>query len=1593
MPASFADIDTDNDPSNDLYEIWYSTLPNPVWSNSSDWALGATINANNPTLLDDLTTWGGGNITGIKFVFPNELPVSFEQTSNFKLTYRLNSFDGANGQIIRNTANVYYTFNSINKSYSSSADVKVWGPRPLIRLEKSITSTGPYKHGDEVRFRILVENSAEYSSAVFNDPIIIDMLPKELEFDSTDITSWSLDNFQGLNLPELELDEVIPDFVNTDKNTLIRWKFNGSYALPIGKAFAINLKAKIKMYTTPPGTYDNEAQITSNTEPYFNDYYFNGFTIDTDNRSGDSDNTGNLITRKASFTVNETVKLSSVKQVRGELDDPLIMDGWRKGDQANLARTTEGGRVDYKLTVTNESNIPVKDIVIVDVLPNQGDTGVIDSASRGSDWSTVLTDAVPPIPNVSIEYSISNNVKMETGVWSSTPPADITSVTALRFTLHTAQNLEPGMSTSIIWSMKAPVGTPTTKIAWNSFGYKAKQANNGADILAAEPPKVGVNIVPIPAGTPSLGNYVWVDLNENGIQDEGPEWGLNGVRVELLDADDNDKPVEKFGQNVFTITGDDKDGNPGYYLFPALTPNHNYKVRFHMPANLPSGYDAYPFTSWTEKNKLGSTTANDSDVGGASAIVITQSIPLTTTQDLNWDAGLVPPKGAIGDYVWHDVNGDGMQDEAATSGINGVVVELLQETSPGIWTSKGTQTTADKGGNTSLPGYYEFTGLLPGKYRVKFPEKAATDRILTFKGRGSNSATDSNANSNGLTDDIVLRLGEIIHTIDAGYVEPVTIGDYVWEDIDGDGTQNAGDSPRAGILVELLNTSDTPIKKPDGTNRTMTTLADGKYLFADLLPGTYKVRFSNLPAGYGFTKKGVGSAALDSNVIRTANLSSGVQTSGITNDITTVTDPGASDLTIDAGIVKLVSLGDYVWMDANQNGIQDAVESGVSGVIVNLYYDDESTTTNYRTATTSSTGLYKFNNLYPGKYTVEFERADGYLFTMKGVGADATVNSKVNVPAVTVTKAKTDQVTLLNNDNLNLDAGLVELASVGDKIWLDANDNGKQDPEELPVSGVKVKLLDHLGNPVLTNAYGTAITEITSGADGLYKFDKLLPGSYQVKFTLPTGYWFTQSKVGTADKDSDAFPDAADSKIGIAAVTLKAGENNIDIDAGVLTLAALGDKVWHDINGDGIQDASDPGVGGVKVQLLNASDDSPVLTDAYGTAISIITTAADGLYKFENLLPGTYKVKFTNLPAGYEFTLKNVTSGTDATDSDVNPSTGLTDAITLNRAQNMNVDAGIVTRTQIGDRVWYDKNGDGIQDVDHTLEPGIAGITVELYKTSNLITPIASTQTDANGIYHFKNLWPDDYKVKFILPSDYYILSPKNSTGSTTVNDSDADSATGWSDIITVDSGDDIDSIDAGIIELASIGDQLWDDRNNDGIKDSTESGYSGGIVHLLQSDGITPVLVGGVPATVTTDTNGYYLFEKLLPGTYKVRFELPAGYMFSKQYASGGSLPLKDSNVNPINGITDSIILTPGVHDMSIDAGIVKLAELGDRVWMDRVVNGIQDIGENSVSGVTVRLLDANGAPIKVGGVDVTTTTDADGKYLFQLLVPGTYK
>ncbi len=226
--------------------------------------------------------------------------------------------------------------------------------------------------------------------------------------------------------------------------------------------------------------------------------------------------------------------------------------------------------------------------------------------------------------------------------------------------------------------------------------------------------------------------------------------------------------------------------------------------------------------------------------------------------------------------------------------------------------------------------------------------------------------------------------------------------------------------------------------------------------------------------------------------------------------------------------------------------------------------------------------------------------------------------------------------------------------------------------------------------------------------------------------------------------------------------------------------------VFEDLNADGIKDPGELGIQGVTVKL----------SDRRERIIATTTTDVNGIYTFDNLKLSEYRVMFENPDDGvYEFSPRQV--GDDWTlDSD-----GAISDLFLLRSREFNntINAGLFRRAKLGNFVFEDLNQNGIQDEG---EPGIAGAKVNLYDSNGNFLGTAQANTD--GFYEFSDLTPGNYRVEFIQPDGFDGVSPFQVGGNSEIN-SDANPNNGlMSGVITLTSGEENYTIDAGFFKQTS---------------------------------------------------------------------------------------------------------------------------------------------------------------------------------------------
>ena len=200
-------------------------------------------------------------------------------------------------------------------------------------------------------------------------------------------------------------------------------------------------------------------------------------------------------------------------------------------------------------------------------------------------------------------------------------------------------------------------------------------------------------------------------------------------------------------------------------------------------------------------------------------------------------------------------------------------------------------------------------------------------------------------------------------------------------------------------------------------------------------------------------------------------------------------------------------------------------------------------------------------------------------------------------------------------------------ASIGDFVWKDENRDGLQDVNEVGINGVIVELYDDNDNLLAS----TITANNNQNEAGYYIFNNLEEGDYYVKF-IPNGEYEL-----TVQKESDANGSKPNKTTGITSVIELAKNQKItNIDAGVVipaTTAHIGNFVWIDEDGDGVNTPEEVGINGVVVNLYDENDNKLRTTITVNDPI----TNEAGYYLFEDALPGNYYVEFM-APTSYSIT-------------------------------------------------------------------------------------------------------------------------------------------------------------------------------------------------------------------------------------------------------------------------------------------------------------------------------------------------------------------
>lgn len=526
-------------------------------------------------------------------------------------------------------------------------------------------------------------------------------------------------------------------------------------------------------------------------------------------------------------------------------------------------------------------------------------------------------------------------------------------------------------------------------------------------------------------------------------------------------------------------------------------------------------------------------------------------------------------------------------------------------------------------------------------------------------------------------------------------------------------------------------------------------------------------------------------------------------------------------------------------------------------------------------------------------------------------------------------------------------------------------------------------------------SYETVATTTTNG-QGYYEFGTDLdvkPGKFRLVEQQPNGYLDVGASAGTVDGEASGAvkQNAAGQANIIANIEIPLGGTVAEnYDFKEIKPASMAGTVYHDRNDNGLQDGGEEGIANVLIRVTRVGAKDASIDDPFADSTPIfVRTDSLGRYQVDALPPGIYEVIEINNYPNEVSPLVDFIDGKDSVGRiDGQPSQAENGQKTNDRFHSIVLCA--------------DKNGieynfgelkpvsiSGYVSVATPVKPAIVdptdpdfqpiqGVFIQLFDQDNNL--VSTTRTDADGHYQFDGMAPATYTVVEVQPDAYLDAGTSLGTvaGAPRGSDAIANRFTG----IRLQSGDAgvqynfCEHLPASISGYVAV----ENDAKHNGIVDPTHSDFQPiADVEIQLFDNQNQWV-----ATTKTGANGFYRFDGLPPGDYRLVEVQPDGYFDAA------------THVGTIGGVTTGLSTTQNhINQIRLEGGDRGIqynfcehlpASINGNVWHDLNDDGVRDPGEPLIADVTIQLFDADGSVV------AETVSARDGSYEFDNLTPGFY-
>ena len=779
-----------------------------------------------------------------------------------------------------------------------------------------------------------------------------------------------------------------------------------------------------------------------------------------------------------------------------------------------------------------------------------------------------------------------------------------------------------------------------------------KPAGDTVSLMTTEADRVGEAEVTTDLGKTSQGNNIglmegviiegvcFFDANYNGNYDEG-DLPLPGVELRLARQSNN-----VLLQRVVS------DENGEYHFVGQRGST------FTLRANLEKGYVFSVLGTGADGNQF--KPNGDKTERRLTDITLDNA----AYQEINLGA---IKYGSIEGRVYYDKNFSGKWERGEKLE-SGATITLYDANGEKVATKK-----------TDRNGLYTFTKLMPGKYTVGMEPKDG----YAFTSMGGDNLMQAQMDGSGRTPELDLTMGQDVENVGAGLIDPAYVKGVFFADANDNGVYDQGEKPLAGTAVRLMS---------EHGQANIINMGQGAEFMFSAAPGTYYLQY-DLPEGALLANMEGSNVVIDENgQCKTTWFTIS------TGDVWTAQP---------CGVVMISSFSGMTFTDSNGNSVMDADEAPLAGVTFTLASPRGETT-----VVSDVQGQYAFENLRPDHYTLTVSLPNG-----------AVMSRIPNVELGLIHGKNTQTIELdlpMGTHLTNQDMGCVIPSSWTGVAYLDENYDGIRAGDEAPAVGEKIVLLDAVT--------GEAVSTVYTDASGRFTIDGIAPGEYELVYPLDEGNLVPYAGSCDFTQNDDMMTNGR--------VTIRENERLGDTVLCVArTTEISGQVLLHEASGN-------TPVKGAVIHLL----------DDYANQLKEAVTGEDGKYAFTGLMPGDYAVDVT-IPEGYVL-VENDDSLLELNDlvtlvEEADGLYGKSSVIDLRMAEHhTDMDVVMVLPGRLGDKVWLDLNGNGLQDGE---EGGIPGVTIELLKDDNILT---STVSDQYGYYVFEELYPAEYTLRVTWPAE-----------------------------------------------------------------------------------------------------------------------------------------------------------------------------------------------------------------------------------------------